>query len=168
VTAQPRAFFAQLKRGETERKLGNWNVSAAAYLRAIELEPLSALGFGGLVLTLAESAEAAGTIRRGMGRTWIARLETAVDNERELGTLIAETHRAGCGRCAQAIQWLALRRFPKSDQALLQSATLALRYDQPEMALVFLREVRDRRQPDHARLERDAQARLNRAGSQSP
>ena len=160
VAVQPRAFFAHLKLGETERRRKNWTAATAAYVRAIEREPESVLGFGGLVVTLAEWGEATGSVPRGSAKGWLARLEGALVDERALNQLAVETHTAGCSRCAQAIWWLGLRRFPRADSVLLESAQLALQYDQLAMALVYLREVRDQRSPDYQRLFTQAQQRL--------
>ena len=168
VAVQPRAFFAHLKLGETERRRKNWTAATAAYMRAIEREPDSVLGFGGLVVTLAEWGEATGSVPRGSAQAWLARLEGALADERALNQLAVETHTAGCSRCAQAIWWLGLRRFPRADSVLLESAQLALQYDQLAMALVYLREVRDQRSPDYQKLFTEAQQRLATAGKNAP
>jgi hypothetical protein len=135
-------------------------------MRAIELEPESVLGFGGLVVTLAEWGEATGRVPRGSAQGWLARLEGALVDERALNQLALETHTAGCSRCAQAIQWLGLRRFPRADSVLLKSAQVALQYDQPAMALVYLREVRDQRSPDYQKLLTQARQRLAAVGKE--
>lgn len=158
--AQPRSFYAWLKLGETLRTTQSWDPAAHAYLQGIEVDPRSALGFGGLFLTIAGRSEAAGRLPAGTARRWLAQLESGTHDAEALDRLIVTTRAEGCAPCSAVVLWLSLRSNPLPDEQLLRAANEALAHDLPDAAAVMLEEVRAQDAPDVARLRTVVQRRL--------
>jgi hypothetical protein len=144
TSAQPRAFFAWLKLGETQRGLGEWSPATASYLRAIELEPRSVLGFAGLFLSLGGKAEQERKVPPGITTTWSAELGSAARDPEQLAAFIGRVGTAGCLECAHALLWMSLRIYPRDDQVLEALARRSLDQGQVGAALIFVREMQDR------------------------
>jgi hypothetical protein len=144
TSAQPRAFFAWLKLGETQRALGEWSRATASYSRAVELEPRSLLGFGGLFLSLGGRAEMERKIAPGTTTIWTAELGSAARDPDHLQAFISKVGAAGCTECAYALLWMSLRMYPRDDQVLEALARRSLDAGQVGAALIFVREMKDK------------------------
>jgi hypothetical protein len=139
--AQPRAFYAWLKLGESQRALHRWTDAAGSYTRAIELEPQSALGYAGLFLSVASRSEEQGRVPPGSAERWAGRLGGALAAPAAVDDFAAELRAAGCLPCAHSVLWLGLRKYPRSDAALEATARTVLPID-PGAALLLLHEMR--------------------------
>jgi hypothetical protein len=151
TAAQPAAFFAWLKLGETQRGLGQWSPAIASYSRAIDREPRSLLGFAGLFLSVGGKAEAERKIAPGTTATWATELTAARDPDR-LQALITRVGAAGCLECAYTLLWLSLRLTPRDDRTLEALARRSLAQGQVGAALIFLREMKDHASPAYRAL----------------
>jgi tetratricopeptide (TPR) repeat protein len=156
--AQPRAFYAWLKLGESQRALHRHGDAVASYTRAIELEPQSALGYAGLFLSVARRAEEQGRVPPGSAERWTGRIGPALASPPAADAFAAELRAAGCLPCAHSVLWLALRKYPRSDAELEALARAALPAD-PGAALLLLHEQRSPTSGS-AELRRAARARL--------
>jgi hypothetical protein len=145
--AQPRSFFAFLKLGELRSREASWTEASRAYLRAIEIDPDSALGFVGLFGSSAQRQEAAGRLPAGTARQWQRRLEVAILDPSQLHQLATDTRAAGCAPCSQTVLWLSLRLFPRGDDQLLALAERALAMGLPGDALIVLQQLKDPSSP---------------------
>lgn len=153
---QPRAAFAQLKLGGAQRRAGQWREATTSYLRAIDIEPRSLLGFAGLFVATGERAEAEGRLAKGTTEAWIQRLGSGRPAETE--RLLADVAASGCRSCAHALTWMFLRMNPRSDDELHALARRAIEGGDAALALVFLGEARDQRSPEQRQLQQQARA----------
>jgi hypothetical protein len=159
--AQPRAFFAHAKLGETLRTRGQWSGAVASYLAAIKTDPESALGYLGLFATLGAQAASTGRVPAGAPDAWEQRLRASAGDPAALAALVADIERAGCPPCARSLQWFLLRLTAHPDPDLLRLAEASLAAARPEEAVVYLLAVRDRSSPAFVRLYGAARARAH-------
>lgn len=162
TAAQPDAFMARLKNGETLRDRHEWSAAAREYQAAVRLRPDSPLGYVGLFYLYGRRAESEGRLPAGAPDRWLAELGRAIDDRARFDVLRARVPRAACPACASTLLLLDLRRWPRSDEALAAAARGALDSGQPDLALVFLSQARDQTQPTWADLA--ARARLAAGG----
>ena len=145
--AQPRAVYAHLKLGETLRAQKRYREAAASYLRAGEVEPGGIKGPAGLLRTLGEKAEAEGRIPAGTYRLWEDVIADPAFDAQKMGMLIDALDRSKCWKCAEAMLWLGIRMFPQSDAGLVNFAKRELDRDRPDLARVYINEVRNPNAP---------------------
>jgi len=154
TAVQPRAVYGHLKLGETLRAERRYREAAASYLRAGELEPASIKGPAGLLRTFGEQAEAEGRLPAGTVTQWEEVIGNPAFDAQKMGVLIDALDRSRCRRCAEAMLWLGIRMFPQSDAGLVSFAKRELDRARPELAMVYLSEVRDPSTPGLAELTR--------------
>ena len=147
TAAQPAAFMARLKDGETLRDQQEWAAAANEYQAAVRLRPDSPLGYVGLFYLYALRAESEGRLPSGAAARWLGELGAAIDDRTRLDALTAEVPRAACPACANALLLLDLRRWPRSDETLTRAARSALDDGLPDVALLLLSQARDRSTP---------------------
>jgi hypothetical protein len=157
TSAQPDAFLARLKYGETLREQHEWTRASAEYRQSVRLRPDSPLGYVGLFFLYATRAEADGKIAPGTAAGWLRELGAAIDDRRRFASLIQRVPRAACLECADTLLLLDLRRWPRPDDVLLESARAALAEGAPDVALVLLSQARDPSSPAWQTLAAEAQ-----------
>jgi hypothetical protein len=143
TSAQPAGFLAHLKYGETLRDLHEWSAAAAEYREAVRLRPDSSLGYVGLFYLYATRADADGKWPPGTAAAWLRNVGAAIDAPARFAGLLRAFPRAACPQCADTLLLLDLRRWPRSDDALLEGARGALAGGLPDAALVLLSQARD-------------------------
>ena len=148
TAAQPDAFMARLKYGETLRDAGDWSGAVRQYQAAVHMRPNSSLGYVALFYLYAERAEAEGRLQPGTATRWLGKLGTAIDDRRRFDGLLAEVPHAACPPCSNSLLLLNLRRWPQADERLRTAARAALDAGLPDVALVFLSQARDQSAPD--------------------
>jgi hypothetical protein len=156
TSAQPSAFLARLKSGETLRDLQEWGPAAAEYREAVRLRPDSPLGYVGLFFLYATRAETEGGWAPGTAAVWLRELGAAIDDPRRFDALIQRFPRAQCRPCADTLLLLDLRRWPRPDSALLEAARVALQGGMPDAALVLLSQAQDPGAPTWQELQAQA------------
>jgi len=147
TAAQPAAFMAHLKYGETLREAGDWSGAVREYQAAVRLRPDSSLGYVALFYLYAKRAEAEGRLPSGSGDRWLRQLGAAIDDRARFDRLIAEVPHGACPPCANTLLLLNLRRWPRSDERLLAAGRAAVDAGLPDVALVFLSQARDQSAP---------------------
>jgi hypothetical protein len=140
---QPRAVWGHLKLGETLRGQKRFREAAASYLRAGEIEPRGIKGPAGLLRTMGELAEAEGRIPAGTADQWEQVIADPGFDAQKMGLLIDALDHSKCRSCAEAMLWLGIRMYPQSDASLVSFARRELDRDRPDLAMVYLSEVRD-------------------------
>jgi hypothetical protein len=60
-----------------------------------------------------------------------------------MSTLIEALDHSKCRKCAEAMLWLGIRMYPQPDVALVSFAKRELDRDRPDLAIVYVTEVRD-------------------------
>ena len=80
---------------------------------------------------------------------------------KKMGVLIEALDQSKCRQCAEAMLWLGIRMYPQSDSGLVSFAKRELDRDRPDLAMVYVSEVRDRNTPGLAEVTR-------RLGEDSP
>jgi protein O-mannosyl-transferase len=158
TAAQPEAFMARLKHGETLRDLGEWAPATAEYQAAIHLRPNSPFGYAGLFNLYGTRAEAQGRLPPGTASGWLADLGPAMEDPSAFDGLLARVPRRACPECANSLLLLDLRRWPRSDEALRRSARSALDHGLPDAALVLLSQAVDQQAPDWMALYAESRA----------
>ena len=151
---QPRAVYAHLKLGETLREQKRYREAASSYLRAGELEPRGIKGPAGLLRTMGERAENEGRIPPGTCDQWEQVIGDPAFDARKMGVLIDALDRSKCRQCAEAMLWLGIRMFPQADKSLVGFAQRELNRDRPDLAMVYLSEVKDPSTPGLADIKR--------------
>jgi hypothetical protein len=159
--AQPRAVYGHLKLGETLRAEKRYREAAASYLRAGDLEPGGIKGPAGLLRTVGELAEAEGRLPAGTCDQWEQVIADSRFDAKKMGLLIEALDQSKCRQCAEAMLWLGIRMYPQSDAGLVSFAKRELDRDRPDLAMVYVSEVRDPNTPGLAEVRR-------RLGEDSP
>ncbi len=152
--AQPRAVYGHLKLGETLRAEKRYREAAASYLRAGDLDPGGIKGPAGLLRTVGELAEAEGRIPAGTCDQWEQVIADPGFDAKKMGVLIDALDHSKCRQCAEAMLWLGIRMYPQSDAGLVSFAKRELDRDRPDLAMVYVSEVRDPNTPGLAEVTR--------------
>lgn len=152
TAAQPMAVYGHLKLGETLRKDKRYHEAAMSYLRAAEVEPRSVKGPAGLLRTVGEQAEGEGRLPPGTVDQWEEVVGNPAFDAQKMGVLIDALDRSKCRRCAEAMLWLGIRMYPQSDTALVSFAKRELDRERPDLAMIYVSEVRDPNAPGLAEL----------------
>ncbi|MES1206313.1 MAG: hypothetical protein ABUS79_10290 [Pseudomonadota bacterium] len=152
TSAQPGAFMARLKYGETLRDAADWSGAVRQYQAAVRLRPDSSLGYVALFYLYAKRAEAEGQLEPGTASRWLDALGSAIDDRRRFDRLVAQVPHGACPPCSNSLLLLNLRRWPRADERLLGAARAALEAGLPDVALVFLSQARDQSAPAWADL----------------
>jgi hypothetical protein len=158
--AQPSAYFAWLKRGETARKRGQTEDAVAAYQAAIRVDPHRSLGYTGLFYTYTLEAEDRGDLASGTATAWLGELELALADRVRFERLLGVVARRRCYRCLLALTLEGVRLFDAPDPTRLRQAEVALATHSPEVALIYLDAVRDRTSPRYQTLAAQAREAL--------
>jgi hypothetical protein len=145
--AQPRAVYGHLKLGETLRGQKHFREAAASYLRAGDLEPNSIKGPAGLLRTMGEMAESEGRIPVGTVDQWEDVIAGPGFDAKKMAILVDTLDHSKCRSCGEAMLWLGLRMYPQPDATLISAARRALDGDRPDVAMVYLSEIRDPNAP---------------------
>ena len=156
VSAQPDAYLARLKYGETLRVAQSWRDAVAEYQAAIRLEPGRALAYVGLFYLYAKQAEADGRITAATADRWLRAVGPALRGPQQLQRFRNRVLAAGCVRCDRLLLLLSLRQSPVNDADLQANAKRALAAGQYDVALIYLNEVQNRDQADFQALWRAA------------
>jgi hypothetical protein len=147
TSAQPRAVYGHLKLGETLRAEKRFREAAASYVRAGQIEPTGIKGPAGLLRTLGEQAESEGRLPPGTCDQWEQVIADPSFDAQKMGVLIDALDRSKCRKCAEAMLWLGIRMYPQSDAGLVSFAKREVDRDRPDLAMVYLSEVRDPNTP---------------------
>ena len=142
TAVQPRAVYGHLKLGETLRGQKRYREAAQSYIQAGGVEPGGIKGPAGLLRTLGEEAEAEGRLPAGTCDQWEQVIADPAFDAKKMSTLI-EVLDHKCRRCAEAMLWLGIRMYPQPDAALVSFAKRELDRDRPDMAMIYVTEVRD-------------------------
>gem|GEM_PF-2484418 len=145
--AQPRAVYGHLKLGETLRGQKRFREAAASYLRAGDLEPNSIKGPAGLLRTMGEMAESEGRIPAGTVDKWEEVVAAPGFDAKKMAILVDALDHSQCRSCGEAMLWLGLRMYPQPDATLVSAARRAIDGDRPDVAMVYLSEIRDPNTP---------------------
>jgi hypothetical protein len=154
TAVQPRAVYGHLKLGETLRAQKRYREAAASYLRAAELEPTGIKGPAGLLRTMGEQAEAEGRLSAGTVDQWEQVIADPAFDAQKMGVLIDALDHSQCRHCAEAMLWLGIRMYPQSDTGLVSFAKRELDRDRPDLAMIYVSEVRDPTTPGLADVRR--------------
>jgi protein O-mannosyl-transferase len=156
--AQPEAFMARLKYGETLSELHDWASARNEFQAAVRLQPRNSHGYAGLFVVYASRAEEQGRLPVGTAQAWLTAFGKARENVAAFDALIAEVPRPACPECADTVLLMRLRRWPKPDEELLRAARAALEGGAPDAALVILDGVADKASPEWSALVEAARA----------
>jgi hypothetical protein len=143
TTVQPRAVYGYLKLGETLRGQKRYREAAQSYLRAAGVDPGGIKGPAGLLRTVGEQAEAEGRLPAGTVDQWEEVIANPAFDGKKMSTLIEALDHSKCRKCAEAMLWLGIRMYPQPDVALVSFAKRELDRDRPDLAIVYVTEVRD-------------------------
>jgi tetratricopeptide (TPR) repeat protein len=142
VEAQPDAYYAWMKLGETERDAGRFREADAAYARAVQLEPDLLPARGGRLLACLVREDAALRRERPMPLGLSGRYLQAWGDARALLDAAAATFAAGYEDCAFRILLEATeQRPPLADDLILAVAHDWLGFERPDRALALLDRV---------------------------
>jgi hypothetical protein len=143
TTVQPRAVYGHLKLGETLRGQKRYREAAQSYIQAGGVDPAGIKGPAGLLRTVGEQAEAEGRLPAGTCDQWEQVIADPAFDAKKMSTLIEALDRSKCRRCAEAMLWLGIRMYPQPDAALVSFAKRELDRDRPDLAMIYVTEVRD-------------------------
>jgi hypothetical protein len=148
TAVHPDALLAHLKYGETLREEREWLPAVAEYQAAIRLQPDNPLGYAGLFNLYATRAEAQGRLAPGTASAWLTALGAGMGDRSVFDALLFKVPHTACSECADSLLLLNLRRWPRSEGALLRSARAALDRGMPDQAFVFLSVAADKQSAD--------------------
>jgi protein O-mannosyl-transferase len=154
VAAQPRAFLARLKYGETLRDAHEWSAATLQYRAAARLDPRSLSPLMGLFSLQAMKAESEGLLPAGTAARWRDDVSRAAADRPEYQHLFAEVDSSRCRSCGNMLIVVGLSAWPRTDAELIALARRSLALRSWDRAQIYLAQIQDRTLPEAAELER--------------